>query len=457
MKSFTRLTTSDPADLVFGSCPAPVAVTPEITVGGGEVLPEVNYMLPHGFEVAETALDKTIALYRTMAQGVLQRAEDLGVPRLVIEIELVFELTLNPTWGERVIQVTREVIEDYKAKGVHAALRTTVADIRDRVRPPRNRTSKETGLVLETFDRCAPYSDILAIESTGGKEVSDGAILSCDIGGVIFALGVLGSQDMAFLWPRIVDIAHAHGKVAGGDAACGFANTAMQLARKRMISSTFAAVVRAVGAARSLCAMEAGAVGPDKDCAYEGPILKAITGIPIAMEGKSAACAHSSHIGNVAMACADLWSNESVPYAQLFGGYTPETSLEELWYDCKLLNTAREKGEAEAVAGLLTESDVTTSAEALVLSPMAAIRIGQAIVDAQENYATRAYRAAREAVALLREATESGRLRLGPMEAPWLDIIEGGLDEFGGLDGKVLDHYVKQYEKEFVPAEYGVE
>ncbi len=447
-------------DLVFGSCPAPVAVTPEITVGGGEVLPEVNYMLPHGFEVAETSLDETTALYRSMAQGVLQRAEDLGVPKLVIEIELVFELTLHPEWGERVIQVTREVIEDYQAKGVHAALRTTVADIRDRVRPPRNRTSMETELVLETFDRCAPYSDILAIESTGGKEVSDGAILSCDIGGVIFALGVLGSQDMAFLWPRIVDIAHAHGKVAGGDAACGFANTAMQLARKRMISSTFAAVVRAIGAARSLCAMEAGAVGPDKDCAYEGPILKAITGIPIAMEGKSAACAHSSHIGNVAMACADLWSNESVPYAQLFGGHTPETCLEELWYDCKLLNTARQHGEGDVMAGLLTESDVTTSAEALVLSPLAAIQIGQAIVHAThvyDDYASRAYNAAREAVTLLREATESGRMRLHPMEAPWLDIIEGGLDEFDGLDGKVLDHYMKQYEKEFIPAEYGLE
>jgi uroporphyrinogen-III decarboxylase len=44
--------------------------------------------------------------------------------------------------------------------------------------------------------------------------------------------------------------------------------------------------------------------GPSKDCAYEGPFLKAITGYPIAMEGAEAACAHSSPVGNIAKAAA---------------------------------------------------------------------------------------------------------------------------------------------------------
>ena len=35
--------------------------------------------------------------------------------------------------------------------------------------------------------------------------------------------------------------------------------------------------------------VEEGAKGPDKDCGYEGPFLKAIAGIPISMEGKTAA------------------------------------------------------------------------------------------------------------------------------------------------------------------------
>ena len=39
---------------------------------------------------------------------------------------------------------------------------------------------------------------------------------------------------------------------------------------------------------------------------------KAIAGVPISMEGRSATCAHLSPIGNIAAAAADLWSNESV-------------------------------------------------------------------------------------------------------------------------------------------------
>ena len=35
-------------------------------------------------------------------------------------------------------------------------------------------------------------------------------------------------------------------------------------------------VTRAISAARALCAWEAGAIGPDKDCGYEGVIVKAI-------------------------------------------------------------------------------------------------------------------------------------------------------------------------------------
>ena len=51
---------------------------------------------------------------------------------------------------------------------------------------------------------------------------------------------------------------------------------------------------------RSLVAFEQGAIGPNKDCAYEGPYLKAITGFPISLEGAEAAVAHLSPIGNIA-------------------------------------------------------------------------------------------------------------------------------------------------------------
>ena len=75
-------------------------------------------------------------------------------------------------------------------------------------------------------------------------------------------------------------------------------------------------------------AFSCGAIGPSKDCAYEGPVLKAITGVPIAMEGKSATCAHFSPVGNVAGALCDLWSNESVKNVRLLSGSAPEAFLE---------------------------------------------------------------------------------------------------------------------------------
>lgn len=454
-KRFSSIAISNPDELLFGTAPHPVRITPEITVGAQYTIPELNYTLPYGTEIVADTMGHIEQTYRDMADSALKRAVELGIDKFMIEIELVFEMTLHPEWGERVIRATRETIDNYKPLGVHAALRTTVADIRERSRPPRNRTGNETGLVLETFERCAPYSDVLAIESTGGKEISDDALLMCDMGGIVFALGELASNDMEFLWTKIVDIAGKHGKVAGGDAACGFANTAMQLARQRMIPKVFAAVVRAIGAARSLVAIECGATGPDKDCAYEGPILKAIAGIPIAMEGKSAACAHSSHIGNVAMSACDVWSNESVPYAQLFGGYTPAVSLEELWYDCKLMNQAIKTGQAAALHNLLSQSDAETSAEALVLTPESCIRIARAIT-ASTEYTQRAWNAAREAVSIIEEAVSGNRLVMEARELPFLDMIKANLDQFISIDDRIA-HYESVYPQKFTPSEYGLQ
>ena len=97
----------------------------------------------------------------------------------------------------------------------------------------------------------------------------------------------------------------------------------MQLAGQKMLPEVLAAVVRAMSAARAIVAFEQGAVGPSKDCAYEGPIMKAIAGVPIAMEGKSAACAHFSPVGNIASAMCDLWSNEFGPEREASLGQRP--------------------------------------------------------------------------------------------------------------------------------------
>ena len=72
------------------------------------------------------------------------------------------------------------------------------------------------------------------------------------------------------------------------------------------LAHTTAVVARAISAARSLCAYEAGAISPGKDCGYENVIVKAIAGVPISQEGKTSTCAHSDLMGNLIMECCDL-------------------------------------------------------------------------------------------------------------------------------------------------------
>lgn len=123
--------------------------------------------------------------------------------------------------------------------------------------------------MFQSFEVCAQAgADWLSIESTGGKEVHDEAVLNGDLPLSAFALGILGSRDMAFLWERIVEIGHENGSIPAGDSACGFANTAMALAEQKFIPRVWAAVIRVMSVPRSLVAFEQGALArpPEEGC-----------------------------------------------------------------------------------------------------------------------------------------------------------------------------------------------
>jgi len=230
-------------------------------------------------------------------------------------------------------------LENAHAKhGLKSTLRITPNDTREFERPPHMKSGQYWEDMLKTFEGCAVAgAELLSIESVGGKEIHDEALTSGDMPAVIFSLCVMGVRDMKFLWTALDRIAKKHQVFCAGDTACGFGNTAMVLAEQKMISRCFAAVVRAVTTVRSLVAYECGAVGPGKDCGYENIFLKAITGFPMAMEGKTASCAHLSPVGNVAAAACDTWSNESVQNIKLLGAMAPVVCVEQLIYDCRLL------------------------------------------------------------------------------------------------------------------------
>lgn len=278
-----------------------------------------------------------------------------------------------------------------------------------------------------------------------------------NIPGIIFALGVLAPRDMAWLWDNISSICGRGDRrvVPGGDTACGFAKTAMQLAHQKMLPEVLAAVVRAMSAARSLVAFEHGAIGPSKDCAYEGPVIKAITGCPIAMEGKSATCAHFSPLGNIASAMCDLWSNESVQNVRLLSGNAPEAYAETLAYDCRLMNVATARNQALTLRDWLTESDEWLSPQAAILSPRAVCRIAKAIVGAPDTY-RRTVAAGQTAVAILREGQAAGTLKLAPKERNWLDRIEKELQSSPASEDELLGQMSETYGEFFLASSYGL-
>jgi methanol--5-hydroxybenzimidazolylcobamide Co-methyltransferase len=454
-RRYSSLAIADAGDLVFGQSASPVDCGYGLGIGRGLVYPEVNFTLPPISIDAATWPDVK-EHYHNIAKGVLRRAVALEAPGIVLEFELLPAMTETPDWGAEITALLRDHLRlAYERHGLKNALRVTPTDIRDRNKPPALRAGAPWERLRRSFDLCiAAGADIVSIESVGGKEVHDRGLMWGDIRAIVFALGVLAPRDVAWLWDRISLACAASGHaVPGSDTACGFGNTAMQLAHQKMLPETLAAVVRAMSAVRSLVAFEHGAIGPSKDCAYEGPILKAITGCPISMEGKSATCAHFSPVGNIAAAMCDLWSNESVQDVRLLAGSAPEAYTELLTYDCRLMNVATAKGKSLTLRDWLVESDEWLSPQAAVLSPEATHQIAQAIIGASTDY-ERTVAAGRAAVAILECGVSQGRLNISAREGQWLSRLDRELTELQGKEQALTEEMMRANPRLFDPASY---
>ncbi|MDR2469104.1 MAG: hypothetical protein LBD27_01310 [Tannerella sp.] len=454
-----ELVITKPEELMFGLAPKPVKTRRGLLIGGGTVYSELNFTLPT-ITINDSTLPEVYRHYREIADGALHRAAELNSPGVILEFETLLEMTQNPKIGIEIVKIMNEICENfYQKEGLISEIRLTPNDLREFERPARQRTTALLDPMMELFEQgMVAGGDLLSIESTGGKEVSDEALMMCDIKTLVFALAVLGVRDMRFLWQKIVSLARQHGRIAAGDSACGFANTAMVLAEKRYIPRVFAALVRVVSVVRSIVAIEEGAVGPDKDCAYEGPFLKAIAGIPISMEGKTAACAHLSPIGNIACACTDLWSNESVQNIRLLSGMAPTAYLEQLEYDVRLMNTALREGSSHAhtLQHLMVASDIYTDPQALVLAPENVIRISAAMVK-QESYVAAARNGALEALDIMEEAIQSGQMKIAEMETVYLATLRDDLNAIPDGESDFVEMMLPELDQsKFIPEEYGL-
>lgn len=402
MPKYDKMAYSSASEMIFGTAKHPVKYGRDFTVGGGFVYPE---LVPHPRPGTESTKKSLVKEYEKMVTDVLDRCVAIGIPGIQIELEHVYQMTRNPDWGGEIAAETKRIQEEYFRKyGLKSAIRATIADYR---KPDEEdiRNSVALDNMLDTFKTSAQGgADNLSIESVGGKEVSDYTIVRQDIRGTLFGIGVLGSRDMEFMWKQVVDIAAKYGATPGGDTNCAQANVAMFMAggyQDRSVPHTFAALTRAIAGARSLVAYEQGAKGPSKDCGYEDVITKAITGVPISMEGKTCACAHSDLLGNLVAACCDLWSNEAVEYHDMFGGTTVAVFTEILGYDVAMMNTAIEMGHQKVLQELMVQSDKYRDTHGFILAPENAYEIGKAIVSNNTSYYARARAAAMKAGELM--------------------------------------------------------
>lgn len=454
---YTSLTISDPDQLIYGTAPHPITTKHGMVIGGGMIYPELNFTLPN-IKIEKSSMPEIRRHYQQIVSESLQRAAELECPGVVLEFETLPPMTEFPEFGMDIVKILLDGIEEAHGKyGLKASLRCTPNDNREFIRPPIMRSGRYWEAMLELFEKSAQAgAEFLSIESVGGKELHDDALVNGDLREVIFSLCVMGVRDMKFLWDHIVPIANKHGVYAAGDTACGFGNTAMVLAERQMIPKSFATVVRAITAVRSLVAYECGAVGPGKDCGYENPILKAITGFPMSMEGKTAACAHLSPMGNLAAATADLWSNESVQNIKLLGGMAPTCYMEQLIYDCRLFNQASSDGPEAALQmrNWLVKSDASLDPQALIISPESSVAIAQAIVSADDHYSA-GIASAREAIRIMRDSSEKGSLKMDTRESAWLDRMEDELDDLPDTEEEFIEEMMEDVDTDkFVPEDY---
>ena len=439
-KTFTTTAYSNLNDFVYGKSIYPISLKNGMTLGGGTVYPEINFTLPT-MAITKETMPEVIRNYTEIITGICERARDLYVPGFVAEIETLPPMTENPEWGIEVTKTVVDIIKEYEAKhGIKGAVRITPNDIREGNSLEHMWRGRHWEAMLQTFEGCAKAgADFMSVESVGGKEVHDEAVMYCDISKSIFALSALGCTDMKKLWTEIGNIADKNGNISAGDTACGFGNTAMVLADKNYIPKVFAAVVRVVTAVRSLVASECGAQGPHKDCGYEGVYVKAIAGTPISMEGRTAACAHLSPVGNIAGCVADIWSNESIQNIKLLGGMAPTVSFEQLVYDCRLFNEATAQGHALLMRDLHADSDSRLDPQAYVLRPDVVLDIAREIVKEEGHY-NRSKKAAALAVQHL------GKMELNEKEEMWLETIGETISNLPNDVGEFTEQMLEECE-----------
>ena len=442
-------------DMVFGFSQHPLSYGFGLKVGAGYVIPEVNYAPRPGTEKDPAKLRKEYVDY--ISKDILNRFVTAGFPNVQMETEWVSQMNQEKLCAP-VVSGQKEICEKYHEEyGINCAVRQTIPDQREAEEGYRPGMGGKHAYPEALFNcaeiACENGADVLSCETLGGKELADFAVTNGDIVAFLFGVGYLGAIDMSYIWEECTNICKKHKTIPGGDTNCSGANVAMFMAGGYLdndVQRTFSAVTRAISAARTLAACEAGAVGPDKDCGYEGPIVKSITGKPTAQEGKNCQCAHCDLQGNLIAQCCDLWSNESVEYHPEFGGTSVQCWGGSLGYEASLMNTAIQLKQEKTLRDLYMYSDRQRGPEAYILAYDHAYMIGKAIADNGNDLYMRAKVAGQTAADIIMKGYNSKELALTNKQLEVVQDIQKKLAALPDDTDKFVEYCTKEF-KDSVP------
>lgn len=449
VKRYTKMEYASADDLVFGTAKYPVSYGFGIKIGAGKVIPEINYAPRPGTEKDSEKLRKEYVDY--ISKDILNRAVTVGFPDVQLETEWVSQMNQEKL-SAPVVAGQKAICEKYHEEyGLNCAVRHTIPDQREAdegLRPGMGGRSYPEKLFECAEIACENGADNLSCETVGGKELADYAVTNGDVIAFLFGVGYLGSIDMTYVWQQFTDIAKKNKAVAGGDTNCSGANVSMFMAGGFMdndVQKTFSAVTRCISAARTLAAWESGAVGPDKDCGYEGPIVKSIAGKPTTQEGKNCQCAHCDLQGNLMAQVCDLWSNESVEYHPEFGGSSVQCWLGSIGYEAALMNTAIQMKQEKTLRDLYMYADRYRGPEAYVLAYDHAYEVGKAIAANGDNLYLRAKAAGLTGAKIILKGYESKELALTNKQLEALTDMIKKMEALPDDESKFVEYAAKEF------------
>ena len=447
---YTGMAYKSADDMVMGTALHPVSEGFGLQIGAGMVIPEVNYAPRPGTEKDPAKLRREYVDY--ISTDCLNRAITAGFPAVHLETEWVSQMNQEKL-SAPVVAGQKEVCEKFHEEyGIACGVRQTIPDQREHdhgLRPGMDSEHSYPEKFFQCCDiACENGADNLSVESVGGKEFADYAVTQGDIVAFLYGVGYLGSIDMEYVWSQMVDIAKRNRTVPGGDTDCSGANVAMFMAGGLVdldVQKTFSAITRAISAGRTIVAWECGAMGPDKDCGYEGPICKSIAGKPTTQEGKNCQCAHCDLMGNLPAQICDCWSNESVEYHPEFGGTSVQCWLGSLGYECALMNTAIQTGNAKTLRDLYRTADFSRCAESYILAYDHAYEIGKAMVEFGDDYYLRTRAAALKAIEIVERGEKSKELLLTVKQHETLADCKKKIEALPTETAKFVEQCDKEY------------